>query len=77
MRFIVTSATTEKTAMEKNIEAQNYDLLAEHLTAIKQLIDKRRAEKWPNINFATVTVEQMSQITGRNFNVNLSKSGDA
>ena len=61
----------EKTIMKKIIDGQDYDLLAEQLTKIKQLIDKLRAEKWPNIDFARASVEQVSQITGRNFNITL------
>jgi len=66
----------EKNAMRKIIEEQDYDLLAEHLTTIKQLIDKSRAEKWPDIDFAAASIEQISQATGRNFNLDLSKSVD-
>ena len=62
----------EKTVMKKIIDEQDYDLLAEHLATIKQLIDKSRAEKWPDINFETASIEQISQITGRNFNLNSS-----
>ena len=61
----------EKTIMKKIIDGQDYDLLAEQLTKIKQLIDKLRAEKWPNIDFARASVEQVSRITGRNFNITL------
>jgi len=59
----------EKTTMKKIIDEQDYALLAEELTKIKQLIDKLRAEKYPDIDFATASIEQISQITGRNFNI--------
>ena len=59
----------EKTVMEKIVEEQDYGLLADELTKIKQLIDNLRAEKWPNIDFAEAAVEQISRITGRNFNL--------
>jgi len=59
----------EKPTMKKIIAEQDYELLAEELTKIKQLIDKLRVEKWPNIDFAKASVEQISQITGRNFNL--------
>jgi len=59
----------EKATMKKIIDEQNYNLLSEEFKKIKQLIDKARAEKWPNINFATADVEQISKITGRNFNL--------
>jgi hypothetical protein len=55
--------------MQKIIDEQDYDLLAEKLTVIKQLIDKLRAEKYPDIDFANASVEQISRITGRNFNL--------
>jgi len=59
----------EKPTMKKIIDEQDYNLLAEELTRIKQLIDKLRAEKYPDIDFTKVSVEQISQITGRNFNI--------
>jgi len=63
----------EKAIMKKIIDEQDYGLLAEELTKIKKLIDKLRVEKWPDINFATASVEQISKITGRNFNLNLTE----
>jgi len=56
--------------MKKIIDEQDYNLLAEELTKIKQLIDKLRAEKYPDINFATASIEQISRSTDRNFNLN-------
>jgi len=56
--------------MKKIIDEQDYNLLDEELTRIKQLIDKLRAEKYPEINFATASIEQISRSTGRNFNIN-------
>jgi len=56
--------------MKKIVDEQDYNLLAEELTKIKQLIDKLRAEKYPEINFATASIEQISRSTGRNFNLN-------
>jgi 2-dehydro-3-deoxyphosphogluconate aldolase/(4S)-4-hydroxy-2-oxoglutarate aldolase len=60
----------EKAAMKKIIDEQDYDLLAEELTKIKQLIDKVRAEKYPDIDLATASLEQINKATGRNFNTN-------
>jgi 2-dehydro-3-deoxyphosphogluconate aldolase/(4S)-4-hydroxy-2-oxoglutarate aldolase len=60
----------EKATMKKIIDEQDYNLLAEELTRIKQLIDRLRAEKYPDINFATASIEQISRSTGRNFNLN-------
>jgi 2-dehydro-3-deoxyphosphogluconate aldolase/(4S)-4-hydroxy-2-oxoglutarate aldolase len=59
----------EKAIMKKIIDEQDYDLLAEQLTGIKQLIDKWRTEKWPDIDFASASLEQISEITGRDFNL--------
>ena len=59
----------DKATMQKIIDEQDYDLLAEKLTVIKQLVDKLRAEKYPDIDFAKASVEQISRITGRNFNL--------
>ncbi|MHC4155102.1 MAG: bifunctional 4-hydroxy-2-oxoglutarate aldolase/2-dehydro-3-deoxy-phosphogluconate aldolase [Planctomycetota bacterium] len=59
----------DKASMKEIIEEQNYRLLAEELKKAKQLIDKARAEKWPDIDFAAASVEQISEVTGRNFNL--------
>ena len=59
----------EKAAMKKIIDEADFPLLTEELTKAKQLIDKLRAEKYPGINFATASIEQISRITGRNFNI--------
>jgi len=59
----------EKATMKKIIDEADFPLLTEELTKAKQLIDKLRAEKYPGINFATASIEQISRITGRNFNI--------
>jgi 2-dehydro-3-deoxyphosphogluconate aldolase/(4S)-4-hydroxy-2-oxoglutarate aldolase len=59
----------EKATMKKIIDEQDYALLAEELTKVKQLIDKHRAEKYSDIDFATASIEQISRTTGRNFNI--------
>lgn len=59
----------EKATMQKIIDEQDYNLLAEELTAVKHLIDKSRAEKYPNLDFASASLEQISQATGRDFNI--------
>lgn len=59
----------EKATMKKIIDEQDYGLLAQELTKIKQLIDELRAEKYPALNFAKASVEEISRITGRNFNI--------
>ncbi len=62
----------EKATMKKIISEQDYDLLAKELTKIKQLIDRVRAEKYPDLDFASASLEQISKATGRNFNTNVS-----
>ncbi|MBA7669798.1 hypothetical protein ES703_77932 [subsurface metagenome] len=59
----------EKDTLKKIIDEQDYNLLAEELTRIKQLIDRLRTEKYPDIDFAKASVEQISLATGRNFNI--------
>jgi 2-dehydro-3-deoxyphosphogluconate aldolase / (4S)-4-hydroxy-2-oxoglutarate aldolase len=59
----------EKTTLKKIIDQQDYDLLARELVAIKKLIDTCRRKKWPQIDFATASLENVSNITGRNFNI--------
>ena len=59
----------EKSTMKKIVDEQDYGLLAEELTKVKQLIDKLRADKYPGIDFASASIEQISRATGRNFNI--------
>ncbi len=59
----------DKPVMQQIIADQDYDLLAEKLIEIKQTIDKLRSQKWPDIDFATADIEEISRITGRNFNL--------
>jgi len=59
----------DKATMAKIIDDQDYDLLSRELAAIKQMIDDHRSERYPQIDFSSVTVEQICQITGRNFNL--------
>jgi 2-dehydro-3-deoxyphosphogluconate aldolase/(4S)-4-hydroxy-2-oxoglutarate aldolase len=59
----------EKTTMKKIVDEQDYGLLARELKKIKELIDKLRAEKYPDIDFSSPSLEQISRGTGRNFNI--------
>jgi 2-dehydro-3-deoxyphosphogluconate aldolase/(4S)-4-hydroxy-2-oxoglutarate aldolase len=60
----------EKMTMKKIVDEQNYNLLADELKKIKQLINERRAIKYADIDFTKTSVEQISKVTGRNFNLN-------
>jgi 2-dehydro-3-deoxyphosphogluconate aldolase/(4S)-4-hydroxy-2-oxoglutarate aldolase len=59
----------DKPVMKKIIDEQNYGLLAEELTKVKELIDQLRADKYPDIDFASASLEQIGKKTGRNFNI--------
>jgi 2-dehydro-3-deoxyphosphogluconate aldolase/(4S)-4-hydroxy-2-oxoglutarate aldolase len=59
----------EKAAMKKIIDGQDYGLLGEELKKVKELIDKLRADKYPDIDFTAASLEKISQVTGRNFNI--------
>jgi 2-dehydro-3-deoxyphosphogluconate aldolase/(4S)-4-hydroxy-2-oxoglutarate aldolase len=59
----------EKATMKKIIDTQDYNLLADELKKIKQLIDQKRAAKYTFIDFAKASLEQISKATGRNFNI--------
>jgi len=59
----------EKSEMGRMIEEQDYELLAERLGGIKRLIDERRTQRWPDIDFKTASIERISEVTGRNFNL--------
>jgi len=59
----------DKATMQKIIEEQDYKLLAAELTAIKQLIDRHRSEKYPELDLAGASLEQISRTSGRNFNI--------
>ncbi|MCK4292518.1 MAG: bifunctional 4-hydroxy-2-oxoglutarate aldolase/2-dehydro-3-deoxy-phosphogluconate aldolase [Planctomycetes bacterium] len=59
----------EKATMKKIVDEQDYELLAEELTAVKHLIDTLRGEKYPDIDFARASAEEISEATGRDFNI--------
>jgi 2-dehydro-3-deoxyphosphogluconate aldolase/(4S)-4-hydroxy-2-oxoglutarate aldolase len=59
----------DKATLQKIIDEQDYKLLATELTVVKQLIDRQRAEKYPSLDFANASLEQIGQATGRNFNI--------
>jgi hypothetical protein len=59
----------EKPTLKKIIDEQDYDLLAEEFIRIKRLINRVRAAKYPDIDFESVSLEQISRATGRNFNI--------
>lgn len=59
----------EKETMKRIVDDQDYELLGEELAAVKHQIDMLRAEKYPGVDFATASVEEISKVTGRDFNI--------
>jgi 2-keto-3-deoxy-6-phosphogluconate aldolase len=59
----------EKPVFAKIVEQQDYKLLAGELKKTKELIDQKRKQKWPSVDFAKASIEQISKVTGINFNI--------
>jgi 2-dehydro-3-deoxyphosphogluconate aldolase/(4S)-4-hydroxy-2-oxoglutarate aldolase len=59
----------EKPVFAKIVEQQDYKLLSGELKKMKDLIDQKRSQKWPKLDFAKASIEEISRITGRNFNI--------
>ncbi|HQG48975.1 MAG TPA: hypothetical protein PK373_07795, partial [Sedimentisphaerales bacterium] len=59
----------EKNTMKKIVDEQDYPLLAQELATVKRLIDESRAKKYPGLDFAKTSLEEIVRKTGRNFNV--------
>ena len=59
----------EKPVFAKIIEQQDYKLLACELKKTKELIDSKGSQKWPKLDFTKASIEQISKVTGRNFNI--------
>jgi len=55
--------------MKKIIADQDYELLAEELSAVTHLIHTLRAEKHPGIDFPKASADLISKATGRDFNI--------
>jgi len=59
----------EKPVFAKIVEQQDYKLLACELKKTKELIDSKRKQKWPKLDLAKASIEEICRITGRNFNI--------
>ena len=59
----------DKATLQKIIQEQDYALLAKELKAVKQLVDRVRAEKYPDLDLQHATLEEVSRRTGRRFNI--------
>ena len=58
----------DKPVFAKIVEQQDYKLLASELKKTKELIESKRSQKWPKLDFAKASIEQIGRITGRSFN---------
>ncbi|MCJ7729814.1 MAG: bifunctional 4-hydroxy-2-oxoglutarate aldolase/2-dehydro-3-deoxy-phosphogluconate aldolase [Sedimentisphaerales bacterium] len=59
----------DKPQLQKIVEQQDYKLLACELKKTRELIDQKRKQKWPKLDFAKASIEEISRVTGRNFNI--------
>jgi 2-dehydro-3-deoxyphosphogluconate aldolase/(4S)-4-hydroxy-2-oxoglutarate aldolase len=59
----------EKATLQQIIDKQDYPRLARELADVKQLLDEARAKKYPGLDFADASLEQIRQKTGRDFNM--------
>jgi 2-dehydro-3-deoxyphosphogluconate aldolase/(4S)-4-hydroxy-2-oxoglutarate aldolase len=59
----------EKSVFAGIIEQQDYKLLSTELKKAMELIAFRRSQKWPQLDFAKASIEEISRVTGRNFNI--------
>ena len=59
----------DKPTFAKIVEEQDYDLLAVELKKVKDLIDEKRAEQYPGLDFKTASIEEIEAATGRIFKV--------
>jgi len=59
----------EKNMLQQIIDEQNYELLSSELKKVKDQIDNLRGQQWPDLDFASASLKEISQATDRNFNV--------
>jgi len=59
----------DKATFKKIVDEQDYTLLATEFTKIKTFIDTCRSEKYPDIDFSKATIDEVSNTTGRDFNI--------
>lgn len=58
-----------KETLKQIVNEQNYALLADEIRNVKGLIDDCRAKQYPSLDLKTASLEAISDVTGRNFNV--------
>jgi 2-dehydro-3-deoxyphosphogluconate aldolase/(4S)-4-hydroxy-2-oxoglutarate aldolase len=55
--------------LNKIVSEQDYGLLASEIRQVKALIDDCRAKQYPSLDMKTASLEAISEVTGRNFNI--------
>lgn len=58
-----------KESLKKIIDNQDYGLLSNEIRKVKALIDDCRNKQYPGLDFTTASLQQVSEVTGRCFNV--------
>ena len=59
----------DKPVLDKILHDQDYALLTEEAKKIKDAVDAARKDKYPSIDFKTVTIDKIRTVTGRDFNL--------
>ena len=59
----------EKATMQKIISDQDYNLLSAEIEKVKVQINVLRKEKWPTIDWGNFSLDEITQSTGRCFNL--------
>jgi len=59
----------ENAVLQQIIDEQNYEWLREEFKKVKEQIDALRGQQWPDLDFANASLKEISQTTGRNFNL--------
>lgn len=58
-----------KDTLKRIVSEQDYALLASEIRQVKALIDDCRAKQYPSLDMKTASLTAVSQVTGRNFNI--------
>ena len=59
----------DKETFRKVVDEQNYSLLSDCFKEVKSFIDECKSKKYPNLDFKSGSLDEMSRVTGRNFNI--------
>jgi 2-dehydro-3-deoxyphosphogluconate aldolase / (4S)-4-hydroxy-2-oxoglutarate aldolase len=59
----------ENATLQQIIDEQNYEWLREEFKKVKEQINTLRGQQWPDLDFSNASLKEISQATGRNFNL--------